>query len=427
MKICVLGLGYIGLPTAAMFANAGHSVIGFDTDPRVLYELRSRKVTTQEEPVREVVTQALESGSLQVSESVVPADAYIICVPTPAIDSRPDLRCVSDAVKRIAAVVRPGDAIILESTVPPGTTERIIVGEIAEAGISPDAVRIAHCPERVIPGAIVQELYENARLIGGRTSLDAAFVARLYRSFCRGEIFETDCVTAELTKCIENTYRDVNIAFANELAGVCEELGVDAWETIALANRHPRVNILQPGPGVGGHCIPVDPVFLSHAIPYSTELIQSARRVNARMPYRIARRMFNAFPDGPFGKKIAILGAAYKGDVEDARESPSQHIVELLQQRGFSTTVYDPHVRRFPYPLSATLEDAVRDADALILVTPHRIFEDIDPYRIASLMRGRLLYDAHNMFDAKAWESAGFVVHVLGRAVPQPAEAALSA
>jgi UDP-N-acetyl-D-mannosaminuronic acid dehydrogenase len=398
-----------------MLACAGHTVRGFDVDERLITDLRLGLVSTQEAPVRDLVTQAIRRGTFRAGTSVEPSDVFIICVPTPALHGRPDLRCVIDALRRVVAVVRPGDAIVLESTVPPGTTERLVTEELRAAGIIPDAVRVAHCPERVIPGAIVEELRGNARVIGGRRPSDAAFVAGLYASFCRGEILQTDCMTAELTKCVENTYRDVNIAFANELAMLAEDLGVDVYETIALANRHPRVDILMPGPGVGGHCIPVDPHFLTDANPFVTELIQSARRVNERMPHRIVSRICARLPHATAGSKIAVLGAAYKADVDDARESPTERIVELLEQRGFTASIYDPLVRSFRFPLTATLEEALRGADAVVLATGHAVFRAIEPHRAAKLMRGTLLFDARNALDAELWEAAGFEVAVLGR------------
>src|SRR5581483_11306454 len=269
MRVCVQGLGYIGLPTAAMMALGGHDVVGYDVDRRVLDALRDGAHHVKEEPVRALVLAALNGGRLTLSTEVPgDADAHVICVPTPTIDHKPDLSYVRAAARATAPHLRPGDLVILESTVPPGTMDRVVVPALREAGVDPDTIAVAHCPERVIPGAIVRELRGNARVVGGRKPGDAERAADLYRSFCDGEIHVTDNVTAELVKVVENTYRDVNIAFANELALLSEELGVDAHEAIALANKHPRVNILAPGPGVGGHCIPVDPHFLSNANPF---------------------------------------------------------------------------------------------------------------------------------------------------------------
>ena len=421
MNISVLGLGYIGLPTAAMLAQAGHVVHGFDVDGALLGELDAGRVSIGEPEVRALTQAAIESGYLRMCDVVPRADAYIVCVPTPTVGNRPDLRCVEDAAARIAAGAPHGSMIILESTVPPRTTERIFEAAFASAGKSIDEMCVAHCPERVLPGAIVHELRYNARIVGGRRPEDARAVRKLYETFCKGEITETDCVTAELSKVVENTYRDVNIAFANELALLAEELGVDVWETIALANRHPRVNILAPGPGVGGHCIPVDPHFLSNANPFVTELIQTARRVNHRMPYRIAHRVCEFLPGDAFGSKVAIFGAAYKRDVDDARESPALDIFALLRERGIETTLYDPLVRSCGVPLAATPQEALREADVLVIATDHSLFASLEPAEVMALMRGRAIVDARRMLDADRWRRAGFDVYVLGEKPPAAA------
>jgi UDP-N-acetyl-D-mannosaminuronic acid dehydrogenase len=368
-----------------------------------------------EEPVRAVVTQALESGRFHVLDAVPSAQAYILCVPTPARDGHAMLQHVEQAAAAVAQVAPVNAMLVLESTVPPGTTERVVDRALREAGKHPGDFCIAHCPERVIPGAIVEELQHNDRVIGARTPEDAQRVRQLYASFCGGQISLTTIAVAEFVKVAENTYRDVNIAFANELAVFAEEVGIDVWEAIALANRHPRVDILQPGPGVGGHCIPVDPQFLADANPWVTEVIQSARRVNERMPYRIARRIEGAVGE-PHGQKIALLGAAYKGDVDDARESPALRIDALLRERGYETAIYDPLVTNLARPLAHSLETAVANAEALVLVTPHSLFREIDPERVKEHMRARRLIDTRAFFDSTRWERAGFECYVLGRA-----------
>jgi UDP-N-acetyl-D-mannosaminuronic acid dehydrogenase len=414
MNIAVIGLGYIGLPTAALFARCGHRVYGYDTDGQLRRTLQRGDVPAMEEPVREAVRAALAAGRLHIVDRIPSAQAYIMCLPTPAHDGRPDLRCVETAAHEIAGIAPSGAIIVLESTVPPGATERILESALAAADKSADDYHIAHCPERVIPGSIMTELRANARVVGGRTRRDAEVVRDLYASFCDGEIAITSTSVAELVKIAENTFRDVNIAFANELAIVSEELGVDVWETISLANKHPRVNILQPGPGVGGHCIPVDPHFLSDANPIVTELIQAARRVNDRMPYRIVRRIADLVAPA-HGRKIALLGAAYKGDVDDARESPTGQIDALLRDRGYLTAIYDPHVTRFHRPICATLEEAVTAADAVVLVTPHTAFRSIRPADVAPLMRRKCLVDTRKFFDAADWQRRGFECYLLGR------------
>jgi UDP-N-acetyl-D-mannosaminuronic acid dehydrogenase len=413
MVIAVIGLGYIGLPTAAAFATAGHVVLGYDVNAQLRMTLAAGIVALDEQPVREAVAAALASGQLRIVATVPPADAYVLCLPTPTREGMPDLRAVEEAAADVAAVAEPGAILILESTVPPGATERVLGRALAAHGKTIADFHVAHCPERVIPGAIMYELRGNARVVGGRTPEDGEVVRRLYASFCEGEIAVTSTTSAEFIKVVENTYRDVNIAFANELAVVAEELGIDVWESIALANKHPRVDILAPGPGVGGHCIPVDPHFLSDTNPFATELIQAARRINDRMPHRVARRVVELVARE--GAKIALLGAAYKADIDDARESPTIRIDALLRERGYRTAIYDPHVTRFPRPLCADLDEAVAGADALVLLTGHAAFRTIAPAQVGALMRSRLLVDTRAFFPNAAWERCGFACCVLGR------------
>jgi len=411
MKICVVGLGHIGLPTAAMFAEAGFDVAGYDSQAAVRRDIVHESVADAQ--VRAVVRDALQSGRLRVVDSLESADAFIICVPTPTAERKPDLSYVAQSAKAIAPLLRDGDLIILESTVPPGTTERIIAGAIREAGRDPDTVRIVHAPERVIPGNIVSELRHNARIVGGRRSGDAQAAADLYASFVRGEIHLTDCRTAELVKVIENTYRDINIAYANELALLSEELGVDVWEAIRLANNHPRVNILSPGPGVGGHCIPVDPHFLSNANPFVTELIQTARRINERMPHIVVRRIEQML--GQVARpKVALLGASYKANVDDTRESPAAVICSLLEERGYRVAVCDPVATTFARPL-VPVAAATEKASIIVLLTDHDAFCQLVPADCGGRMERRLLLDCRNFIDEASWRAAGFDVCSLGR------------
>lgn len=414
MNVTVIGLGYIGLPTAALLAQSGHRVYGYDANAQLRHTLQRGGIPPMEDEVRRAVCEALESQRLHIVDRVPNATAYIMCLPTPTADGRPDLRFVEAGSRAVAEVAEPGSIIVLESTVPPGATARVVERALREQNKSIDDFHVAHCPERVIPGAIMHELRTNARVVGGRTPRDAEIVRDLYASFCDGEIALTTIEAAEFVKVVENTFRDVNIAFANELAVFSEELGLDVWETIELANKHPRVNILQPGPGVGGHCIPVDPYFLSNANPVVTELIQSARRVNDRMPFRIAGRIAELV-DHAAGSKIALLGAAYKADVDDARESPTSRIDDLLRERGFTTAIFDPNVERFHRPLCSSLDEAVSDADAVALITPHTAFRQIRPAELAALMRTPRLIDTRGFFDAAQWRREGFECYVLGR------------
>lgn len=417
MNVAVLGLGYIGLPTAAMLANAGHSVVGVDVDEHVLELIRSGCAHLTEPDVRAAAELALRSGRLTVASSLPTAEAYIICVPTPTREHKADLRYVEQAAASVAARAKDGDLIVLESTVPPGTVENIIVRALETAGKPPDRFHIAHCPERVIPGRIIEELRHNARVVGGRRPVDAEAARSLYDSFCEGEICVTDCTTAELVKVVENTFRDVNLAFANELALLAELLGVDVWEVIGLANKHPRVNVLRPGPGVGGHCIPVDPHFLSAANPFVTELIQTARRVNERMPHVVVRMIDEMLYPIKSSAKIALLGASYKADVDDTRESPARAVLDLLLERRHRVAVYDPLAKDFSIPLAHTVEDAVHDADVVVLITDHKVFSEIQPATLARHVRRKCIIDTRNVLNRDAWIEAGFETRTLG--VPQ--------
>lgn len=413
MKISVIGLGYVGLPTAALAAVAGHRVSGYDRSSAVREALRSCSALKLEQPVKDLVSQTLADGSLRIADSIDPADVYIVCVPTPCVGDRPDMRAVESAMSDVAAVISAGEMIVLESTVPPGTTDRAVRKALMSAGKSMLDIGVVHAPERILPGDILRELRDNDRIIGGRTPADADKGSKLYASFVSGRIHVTDLRTAEFVKVIENTYRDINIAFANELAVFCEEIDIDVWQAIALANNHPRVQILNPGPGVGGHCIPIDPRFLADQNPFATELIQASRRVNERMPNLIDRRI-DALVGGPDGdKKIALLGATYKANVDDVRESPAVKLRQLLEERGYRTATYDPLAG--PAHSADSLETAVLESDAVVLAVNHDIFRDLDPGIIAPLARTKILVDCHNFFPASRWSSEGFRVYALGR------------
>ncbi len=415
MKITVVGLGYIGLPTAAMLAESGHEVLGYDVDKKVVAGLAAGRVELAERGVRDLARRALQSGRLHPSSMPFPADAFVICVPTPTVDHRPDLRAVEAAFGAVAPLVQDGNLIMLESTVPPGTTLAVAERTFRALGRDLDAIHLAHCPERVLPGKIVDELLWNDRIVGGRRPVDAEMARAVYATFARGEIHVTDLTTAETVKIVENAYRDVNIAFANELAILAEALGIDAWETIRLANCHPRVDILSPGPGVGGHCIPVDPQFLASANPFASELIQTARRVNERMPHVVARIVRSVAPIETGDRKVALLGAAYKPDIDDARETPTLAIEHLLADAGYTLVVYDPLVTQYPGTVTADFDAAARDADVLVIVTDHAEIRELDPQTVAAAVRSRTLVDCRNCVDVDRWNAAGFDVHVIGR------------
>ena len=416
--ICVLGLGYIGLPTASTFANSGLKVTGVDVNQRVVAGLRNGELHIEEPGLRTLVQAALASGNLRIAGQPEPADAFLIAVPTPVLpDKRADLSAVLAAAESIVPHLRRTNLVVLESTSPPRTTVDVIVPILERSGLRAGAdFHLAYSPERVLPGQILRELVENARVIGGidRTSAEAG--RELYAAFVRGEIVLTDATTAEMVKLMENTYRDVNIAAANEFSRLADRFGVDVWEAIAIANRHPRVDILRPGPGVGGHCISVDPWFLVEAAPEITPLIRQARMVNDSQPAHAVRLIVTAL-GGLRGRTIAALGLAYKPDVDDLRESPAIEVARLLAEGGARVASFEPFAlaARVPGCTPAdSLEAALRQAEAVILRVDHRAFVELDPVSVAKAMTGRVAIDTRGRWDRRRWTAAGFEVHVLG-------------
>ncbi len=384
-KIIVMGLGYIGLPTASMLATKGHQVLGVDVNAQAVDTINSGRIHIVEPDLDILVRSAVNSGNLKASMTPEEGDTFILAVPTPfkEVDGNPkapDLAYIETATRAIAPFLREDNLVILESTSPVGTTER--VQEII-ASMRPDLdgkVHTAHCPERVLPGQILRELVDNDRIIGGTTKAATAKAKTLYKTFCNGSILETDSRTAEMSKLVENSFRDVNIAFANELSVVCDSLGINVWETIALANRHPRVNILQPGPGVGGHCIAVDPWFIVASAPAESRLIRTAREVNDAKPdWVIAKVKTKA---ARFHEPvIGCLGLTFKANIDDMRESPSMDIVEQLHHLGVGKIMAcDPnvHKEKAPFPLY-DLKSVIKEADILLLLVDHDEFKDIDP------------------------------------------------
>ncbi len=415
--ICVLGLGYIGLPTASMFAVSGHAVVGVDPSPRVQEALHSGRLHLEEPDLDTLVQAAVNSGRLRVQTQPEPSDVFIIAVPTPFIEASrgADLSYVRQAAEQILPHLRPGNLVILESTVPPGTTRDVLAPILARSALEPGRrLHVAHCPERVLPGRILLELVENDRLAGGLTPACAERAAALYETFVKGRVLRTDATTAEMAKVMENTYRDVNVALANEFALIAERVGVNAWEAIDLANRHPRVNILRPGPGVGGHCIAVDPWFLVEAAPDVAHVIRASREVNDAMPERVVARL-GALARPPAA--VAVLGITYKANVDDVRESPALAVAERAVAAGYEVRLCDPHVASgtpgLPAPL-LPLEQAVRDVDAVLLLVDHDAFKQVDPRLVGALAGRKQILDARNALDADAWNAAGFAVSLLG-------------
>ena len=392
LKVVVLGLGYIGLPTAAVIARSGAKVLGVDVTQSVVDTVNSGKVHIEEVDLDGLVSGVVARGDLVASTAIAPADVFVIAVPTPfGDDHAPNIGYVLQAATSIAAVLKAGDTIILESTSPVGTTEEVrdLLAELrpdlkipGRTGDQAD-IAIAYCPERVLPGRILVELIDNDRVIGGITPRCARKALTFYRRFVRGACVTTSARAAEMTKLTENAFRDVNIAFANELSLVADTMGVDVWEVIRLANRHPRVNILSPGPGVGGHCIAVDPWFLVAADPANTPLIRTAREVNDGKTNHViaqASALIDAIPGAP----VACLGLAFKANIDDFRESPALKVTQALSRRyGSRIRVVEPYAEALPPSLAATgaalvdIDTAIADCPVMIVLVDHDVFTSI--------------------------------------------------
>jgi UDP-N-acetyl-D-mannosaminuronic acid dehydrogenase len=427
-KICVLGLGYIGLPTASTFATHGLEVVGVDVNQRVIETLQNGDIHIHEPGLRTLVQAAIKSGNLTISDQPEEADAFIIAVPTPFkrtnvqcsnVQTYPeaDLSYVTAAAEAVVPYLRTGNLVVLESTSPPRTTEDIVAPILEKSGLKAGAgFHLAYSPERVLPGQILRELIENARVIGGIDPASAQAGNDLYATFVRGEIIQTTATTAEMVKLMENTYRDVNIAIANEFAHLADHFGIDVWEAIALANRHPRVEILRPGPGVGGHCISVDPWFLVEAAPDLTALIHTAREVNDTQPAYVVELIRRAARDLT-DKRIAVLGLAYKPDVDDLRESPAIEVARLLIEAGADVISYEPFKvdSQIPgIPAAPSLEVALKGSDLLALLVAHTPFKNLTPAEVAALTEARLVIDTVNIWDPTLWQPAGFRICRLG-------------
>ena len=418
-KLCVLGLGYIGLPTASTFATHGVEVVGVDVNEKIIETLKSGGLHIHEPGLGELVAEAVQTGMLRVATRPEPADAFIIAVPTPFYDSdkRADMRAVKSATEAITPHLQKGNLVVLESTSPPRTTTDLIVPILEKSGLKAGIdFHLAYSPERVLPGQILRELIENARVVGGITPESAQAGYELYATFVKGDIIKTNATTAEMVKLMENTYRDVNIAIANEFSQLADSFGIDVWEAISLANLHPRVEILRPGPGVGGHCISVDPWFLVEAAPEKTPLIRTAREVNDAQPQFVVKLVERALGSLE-GKKIAALGLSYKPNVDDLRESPAVEVVHLLQGAGASVKTFEPFAPNATLSgleTVSTLKEALAETDAILLLVAHSQFKELDAENIAKMMRGRVAVDAINGWNVKQWQEAGFELTRLG-------------
>lgn len=428
-KVCVLGLGYIGLPTASTFAAHGLQVVGVDINPRVISTLQNGGIHISEPGLQGLVHDALSSGNLTIRDIPEPADAYIIAVPTPFFEDDQgeyngqvyrlaDMQAVQKATESIVPHLQVGNLVVLESTSPPRTTMDLVRPILERSGLKAGSdFHLAYSPERVLPGQIIRELTENARVIGGIDRPSAEAGRELYAHFVKGEIVLTDATTAEMVKLMENTYRDINIAIANEFSRLAKRFGVDIWEAIKIANRHPRVKILNPGPGVGGHCISVDPWFFVEAAPDLTELISAARRVNDSQPHFVMDLIRATLGNDLAGKHIAALGLAFKPDVDDLRESPAIEVVKLLTQAGAIVRGYEPYKIDADIPdvrIVPSLDEAILEADLLVLLVGHRELKELDPQRVRKLTSARLVVDTVGGWDSQAWSEAGFKLIRLG-------------
>ncbi|WP_374528154.1 UDP-N-acetyl-D-mannosamine dehydrogenase [Novosphingobium sp.] len=407
--VCVVGLGYIGLPTAAIVARAGCRVLGIDVSPSVVETINRGEIHIEEVDLDGLVQGVVARGLLSASTEMAPADVFVIAVPTPFdADHAPDISYVLAAGEAVARVLKAGDTVILESTSPVGTTEQLrdlIAARRPDlkcpglTGETPD-ISIAYCPERVLPGKILEELTNNDRSIGGITPRCARKALAFYKRFVRGTCVTTDARSAEMTKLVENAYRDVNIAFANELSIVADKMGLDVWEVIRLANRHPRVNILTPGPGVGGHCIAVDPWFIVHGAPEQTPLIRTARGVNDGKIHHVIARAEALIEANP-GKRIACLGLAFKANIDDFRESPARLVaVTLARKYGDRVSVVEPYAAELPKEFSGTaatlidIDTALEEAEILIVLVDHDQFKAVPLAERA----GHVVYDTRGIW-----------------------------
>jgi UDP-N-acetyl-D-mannosaminuronic acid dehydrogenase len=380
-KISVIGLGYIGLPTAALLASNGYSVVGMDVSEYAVATINQGKIHIVEPDLDAFVRSAVAAGRLQAFTQPQAGDVYIICVPTPFHKGegvpQPNIDYVLSATRSIAPFVKVGDLVILESTSPVGTTEQI-EALLRHAGVDVDQVHIAYCPERVLPGNIMTELVENDRIVGGMNDEATQAVAAFYRTFVKGAVLETDAKTAEMCKLTENSFRDVNIAFANELSLLCDKECINVWDLIQLANRHPRVNILQPGTGVGGHCIAVDPWFIVSRDPQNARLIRTAREVNNHKTEWVIEKIKLAVADAnaSSGKKpkIACLGLAFKPDIDDLRESPALEVVQALSAKGFDVVAVEPNIESHKLLPLLDLTAALEQGDVIVVLVKHREF-----------------------------------------------------
>ncbi|KZE64088.1 UDP-N-acetyl-D-mannosamine dehydrogenase [Fictibacillus phosphorivorans] len=398
MKICTIGLGYIGLPTSIMFALHDVEVVGVDIKPEVIESLNSGKIHIEEPGLQEALEQVIEKGTFRAALAPEDANAFIISVPTPNHNDTYkscDLSYVLSAVEKTIPYLEHGNVLIVESTIAPRSMDDHVKPLVEKAGfVVGKDIFLVHCPERVLPGQIMHELIHNNRIVGGITPECTEAGVMVYSTFVQGEIIKTNAKTAEMSKLMENTFRDVNIALANELAKVCNELEIDSLEVIQMANKHPRVNLHTPGPGVGGHCLAVDPYFIVAKAPETAKLINLSREINTSMPEYVVQNA-EAMLEKTNGKVVTVFGLTYKGNVDDIRESPAMEIYEMLKgNEMYEVRAYDPHVQADF--VTEDLEEAVNNSDLILVLTDHNEFKYMDWSKLDG-MKNKQIFDTKNI------------------------------
>lgn len=400
MKICVIGQGYIGLPTAILLAKNNFEVLGVDINEKIISNL-NKGIPHIEEPGIDIeLKSVIEKGNYSASLIPMTSDAFIITVPTPYIkeDKSCNLNYVISACESIIPYIKKGNKIIIESTISPLSMDNIIKPLFEDQGYEiGEDLFLAHCPERVLPGNIFHELVYNNRIIGGITPNCNNEIEKIYGCFVKGKIIKTEAKTAELSKCMENTFRDVNIALANELVKICTKIGINALEVISLANKHPRVNIHAPGPGVGGHCLAIDPYFIIEKAPDESKIISLARNTNTSMPDFVVENVGKILKKyNENNCKIAILGVAYKGNIDDDRESPAYDIIEKLKSKNFDVDIYDPHVKKY---CDKKIIEVIENSSLILILTDHDEFKSLNYCDIKKIMKKQIIFDTKNILD----------------------------
>jgi UDP-N-acetyl-D-mannosaminuronic acid dehydrogenase len=403
MKICTVGLGYIGLPTSIMFAKHDVEVVGIDVRPEVIESLNSGEIHIEEPGLQEALEEVINKGTFRAALKPEPADAFIIAVPTPNNDDfykSCDLSFVLNAVQSTIPYLKKGNVLIVESTIAPRSMDDFVKPLVEKAGfIVGKDIFLVHCPERVLPGQILHELIHNNRIVGGITPECTEAGAMVYSTFVKGEIIKTNAKTAEMSKLMENTFRDVNIALANELTKVCNELEINTLDVIEMANKHPRVNLHYPGPGVGGHCLAVDPYFIVAKAPETAKIINLARSVNTSMPEYVVNNV-NKLMEDSSGKIVTLFGLTYKGNVDDIRESPAMEIYEMLKDQGqYEVRTFDPHVEGDI--VIKDIEEAVNQSDLIVVLTDHSEFKELDFAKLGKMSNKRI-FDTKNIVQNRS-------------------------